>query len=47
MMDGNGNAYNLLTFHGPADIRTMSPAKVQAQLLDVTLQDGPVDLQSA
>jgi hypothetical protein len=46
MTDGNGNAYNLLTFHGPADI-CMSPAKVQAQLLDVTFQDGPVDLQPA
>jgi len=43
--DGNGNAYNLLTFHGPADLRTMSPAEVQALILDVTLQDGPVDLQ--
>jgi hypothetical protein len=47
MTDGNGNAYNLLTFHGPADIRTMFPAKVQAQLLDVTFQDGPVNLQPA
>ena len=43
--DGNGNAYNLLTFHGPADLRTMTPAKVQAQILDLTFQDGPVDLQ--
>jgi hypothetical protein len=36
MTDGNGNAYNLLTFHGPPDICTMLPAEVQAQLLDVT-----------
>ncbi len=43
--DGAGNAYNLLTFHGPADLRTMSPAEVQAQILNVTFQDGPVDLQ--
>ena len=43
--DANGNAYNLLTFHGPADLRTMSTADVQALILDVTLQDGPVDLQ--
>jgi hypothetical protein len=43
--DGAGTAYNLLTFHGPANLRTMSPAEVQAQLLDVTFQDGPVDLQ--
>jgi hypothetical protein len=43
--DGNGSAYNLLTFHGPADLRTMTTADVQALILDVTLQDGPVDLQ--
>jgi hypothetical protein len=36
MLDGNGNACNLLTFHGPSDICTMSTAKGQAQLLDVT-----------
>ncbi len=45
MMDGDGNAYNLLTFHGPADMRTMSSMDVQAQLLDITFQDGPVDPQ--
>jgi hypothetical protein len=45
MTDGNGNAYNLLTFHGPADMRTMSSADVQAQLLDITFQDAPFDLQ--
>jgi hypothetical protein len=43
--DGAGNAYNLLTFHGPEDLCTMSPAEVQAQLLDVTFQDGLADLQ--
>jgi hypothetical protein len=47
MTDGNGNAFNLLTFHGPSDICTMSTTEVQAQLLDVTFQDGPVDLQPA
>jgi hypothetical protein len=47
MTDGIDNAYNLLTFHGPLDIHTMSTAKVQAQLLDVTFQDGPVNLQPA
>ena len=45
MTDGAGNAYNLLTFHGPEDLRTMSAADVQAQVLDVTFQDVPVDLQ--
>ena len=43
--DGYGTAYNLLTFHGPADLQMMSPAEVQAQILNVTFQDGPVDLQ--
>ena len=42
--DSNGTAYNLLTFHGPADLRTMATADIQAQILDITLQDGPVDL---
>ena len=45
MMDGPGNAYNLLTIHGPEDLCTMSPAEVQALILDVTFQDSPVDLQ--
>ena len=43
--DGAGNSYNLLTFHGPEDLCTMSPADVQAQILDITFQDFPVDLQ--
>jgi hypothetical protein len=49
MNDGNGSAYNLLTFNGPTNICTLNPAAVQAQLfvLDVTFQDGPVNLQPA
>jgi hypothetical protein len=47
LLNGTGTAYNLLTFHGPSDLRTLSPAEIQAQLLDVTFQDGPVDLQPA
>ena len=43
--DESGTAYNLLTFYGPADLRMMSPAEVQAQILNVTFQDGPVNLQ--
>jgi hypothetical protein len=45
VQDGAGTAYNLLTFHGSADLCMMSPAAVQVQLFDVTFQDGPVDLQ--
>ena len=38
-------AYNLLTYHGPGDLRILSMSEFQAQILDVTYQDGPVDLQ--
>ena len=44
VLDGHGTAYTLLTFHGPADLRTMTPTQVQAQILDITFQDSPVDL---
>ncbi len=47
LLNGTGTAYNLLTFHGPGDLQTLSPAEIQAQLLDVTFQDGPIDLQPA
>ncbi len=45
MTNGNNVAYNLMTFHGAADLRTLSPADVKTQILDATLQDGPVELQ--
>jgi hypothetical protein len=47
LTNGTGSAYTLLTFHGVSDLRTLSPADVQAQLLIVTFQDGPIDLQPA
>jgi hypothetical protein len=47
MTNENRGAYNLMTFHGPDDLRTLSPADVKAQLLDKTLQDGPVELMPA
>jgi hypothetical protein len=47
MTNGKGNAYNLMTFHGPDNLRTLSPANVKEQLLDKTLQDGPVELMPA
>ena len=40
--DGYGTAYNLLTFHGPADLQMMSPAEVQ-----VDLQPSKFNLSSA
>ncbi len=47
LFNGQQTAYNLLTFHGPGDLWTLSPAELQAQILDMTFQDGPVDLQPA
>jgi hypothetical protein len=47
MTNGAGNAYNLTTFHGTADLRTLSSREIQTQILDLTLQDGPVELQAA
>ena len=47
MINGAAAAYNLTTFHGAADLRTLLPADVQAQVLDLVLQDGPVMLTGA
>jgi hypothetical protein len=47
MTNCNNVAYNLMTFHGAADLCTLSPANVKAQILNATLQDGPVELQPA
>ncbi len=47
MTNGKNVAYNLMTFHGAVDLCTLSPADVKAQILDATLQDGPVELQPA
>jgi hypothetical protein len=47
LLNSQHTAYNLLTFHGPSNIHTLSPNQVQAQLLNITFQDGPVNLQPA
>jgi hypothetical protein len=47
MVNGNNVAYNLMTFHGATDLQTLSPDDVKAQILDATLQDGPVELRPA
>ncbi len=47
LVNGTGTAYNLLMFHGASDLRTLSPTEIQAQLLEVTFQDGPINLQPA
>ena len=45
--NGAGRAYNLTTFPGTADLRTLTSQEIQAKILDFTLQDGPVKLQAA
>ncbi len=47
MVNENNVAYNLMTFQGAADLRTLSPANVKDQILDATPQDGPMELQPA
>jgi hypothetical protein len=44
LTNGNNQRYSLLTFSGPNDLHTLSPDKVQAQILDLTLQGDPLDL---
>ncbi len=43
-MNGNNARYTILTWNGVSDLRTLSPAKVRAQILDLTLQSKPLDL---
>ncbi len=47
MVNGAGVGYNLVTYHGADDLRTLQSAEVQATILNLTLQDGPYDLQLA
>jgi hypothetical protein len=47
MANGLNTAYNLLMFHGASDLCTLLTANFQTQILDITFQDGPVDLQPA
>jgi hypothetical protein len=47
MTNGTGGGYSLMTFHGAADLHTLSPEDIKTQILGATLQDGPVELQPA
>jgi hypothetical protein len=47
MLNGHGVAYNLLTYHGPADLRTMTAAEVLTQIVNPCLQQGPITLENA
>ena len=47
MTDEASNAYTLTTYHGVGDRRTLSPQEIKANILNCTLQEGPVELQAA
>ncbi len=44
---GNGQAYTLMTYAGPKDFRTLSPANVQLQILAACMQDSPILLKAS
>ncbi len=46
-MNGHGAAYNLTTWHGVADLTALSSKEVRVQILEPTLQDGPIALRPA
>jgi hypothetical protein len=47
MNPGQGNAYNLTTWQGGSNLKAMSNNDVKTYIIDITLQDGPVNLQAA
>ena len=47
MTNGAGAAYNLVSFLGVNDLRTLTPPEVKTILLDPCLQDGPVLLKAS
>lgn len=44
VLNGNNVPRNLTTFHGVADLRTLSVEQIQTDILSQVFQDGPVDL---
>jgi hypothetical protein len=44
MVNGNNRAYNLTTWHGTANLTTLTSNKVRVQILEPTLQVGPIAL---
>ena len=47
MTNGAGGVYNLTTWHGTADLSTLTGDEVRQQILEPTLQDGPIALRPA
>jgi len=44
MTDETGAGYTLVTFLSNADLRLMTPDEIKREILDIVLQDGPVQL---
>ncbi len=47
MNAGTGTSYNLTTWQGHENLKVLSRKMVKTDILEVTLQDGPVDLLPA
>jgi hypothetical protein len=47
MMNGAGAAYNMMTWHGTAFLRTLSPDQVCMMILKLCLHNGPITLRAA
>jgi hypothetical protein len=47
MNTGTNQAYNLTTWQGHENLKVLSCKLVKTEILEITLQDGPVDLQPA
>ena len=45
--DGHGNPRNLFTYHGPADLHTLSVEQIQSLILEPSHQDSPIGLSEA
>jgi hypothetical protein len=47
LTSGNGQAYILVTYAGPEDFRTLSPADVQLQILAACMLESPILLKAS
>lgn len=47
VLDDEGELVALTTYHGPADLRTLNPEQIKAEILDAVHQERPVWLKPA
>ncbi len=47
MVNGVGNAYNLMMWHGADNLSTLSAKEVRTLILNPSLQDGPIALRKS